>query len=173
MLQFEKKIINLPPEVKVSQKGAFIIFSGPKGKENLKLPFCCKVKKNSNKLYFKTVGNSNLDNTIRSIIHNITQGVSRGFGIEIKLIGTGYRCELQNNNLHFKLGFNHNVIMKIPQGIKINILKPSHFLVEGSNPEKLGQFVSTIQTFRSPEPYKGKGIVRVGETIRRKQVTKS
>ncbi len=173
MLQFEKKIINLPPEVKVSQKGAFIIFSGPKGKENLKLPFCCKVKNFSNKLYFKTVGDSNLDNTIRSIIHNIIQGVSRGFGIEIKLIGTGYRCELQKNNLHFKLGFNHNVIMEIPQGIKINILKPSHFLVEGSNPEKLGQFVSTIQNFRSPEPYKGKGIVQVGETIRRKQVTKS
>ncbi len=173
MLQLENNIIYLPPEIKVCQKGAFIKFNGSKGKEKLKLPFCCKIKVNSNKLYLKMIGNDNLERTIKSIIHNIIQGVSRGFGIEIILIGTGYRCELQNNTLYFKLGFNHSVVMKIPEGININILKPSHFLVEGSNPEKLGQFVSTIQGFRPPEPYKGKGIVRVGEKIRRKQVTKS
>ncbi|STD54263.1 50S ribosomal protein L6 [Empedobacter falsenii] len=116
--------------------------------------------------------NKALHGLYRSLINNMITGVTEGFKKQLELVGVGYRASNNGQKLDLSLGFSHNIVIELPQEIKVETLTE-----KGKNPiitlsshdnQLLGMIVAKIRSYRKPEPYKGKGIKYVGEIIRRK-----
>jgi large subunit ribosomal protein L6 len=107
--------------------------------------------------------------TTRALIANMVKGVSTGYEKSMEITGTGYRAAVQGQNLVLNLGYSHDVIYPVPQGIKISCERPTAIKVEGVDKRQVGQVAAEIRAFRGPEPYKGKGVRYADETIRRKE----
>ncbi len=104
---------------------------------------------------------------MRSLVNNMVVGVSKGFEKKLEINGVGYRVNLQGTDLKFNLGFSHDVIYKLPQGITA-ITEQNTITVNGIDKQQVGQVAAEIRALKKPEPYKGKGIKYVGERILRK-----
>ena len=105
----------------------------------------------------------------RSLIANMVEGVTKGYERRLEIEGVGYRAEKpQGNKLTLALGYSHPVVFEIPEGVKIEVPKPTIVVVKGIDKQKVGQAASEIRKFRPPEPYKGKGVRYAGERIHRK-----
>lgn len=107
--------------------------------------------------------------TTRTLINNMVVGVSEGFKKELEINGVGYRAQVQGKELVLALGYSHEVRYAIPEGIEIKCEKPTSILVSGHNKQQVGHVAAEIRAWRGPEPYKGKGIKYVDETIVRKE----
>jgi large subunit ribosomal protein L6 len=107
--------------------------------------------------------------TTRANIQNMVKGVSTGYVKVLEITGTGYRAAVQGKNLVVNLGFSHDVVYEIPEGIKISCEKPTLIKVEGTDKRAVGQVCAELRSYRPPEPYKGKGVKFEGEAIRRKE----
>lgn len=108
--------------------------------------------------------------TTRACINTIIQGVAEGFTKNMELIGVGYKARVEGTKkLVLSLGFSHDVNFEIPEGIKITCASPTQISVFGADKQLVGQVAAEIRDYRSPEPYKGKGIRYVGEYVRRKE----
>ena len=101
----------------------------------------------------------------RSQIANIVHGVNTGFSKELEINGVGYRAAVQGKVLKLSLGYSHDVDFDIPDDVKITCVKPTEIKVEGIDQQVVGEVASKIRAWRSPEPYKGKGIRYKGEYI--------
>lgn len=107
--------------------------------------------------------------TTRANIANLLKGVSIGYSKTMEITGTGYRAVVNGSNLVINLGFSHDVVYPVPEGIKITTPKPTTIMVEGVDKRLVGQVAAEIRGWRPPEPYKGKGVRYTTETIRRKE----
>ena len=108
--------------------------------------------------------------TTRARINTMIKGVSDGFTKEMELIGVGYKARVEGTKkLVLSLGFSHDIDFAIPEGIKITCASPTQISVFGADKQLVGQVASEIRDYRSPEPYKGKGVRYVGEYVRRKE----
>jgi large subunit ribosomal protein L6 len=105
----------------------------------------------------------------RTLVQNLVAGVTEGFTKKLEITGVGYRASVQGQNLQLQLGYSHDVIYPIPQGIQIVCPKPTEIVITGIDKQKVGQVAAEIRRFRPPEPYKGKGIKYAGEFILRKE----
>lgn len=105
----------------------------------------------------------------RTVISNLITGVSEGFEKKLEITGVGYRAQLQGKNLQLALGFSHDVIYAVPEGIQIAVPKPTEVVVSGIDKQRVGQVAAEIRKYRPPEPYKGKGVRYAGEYIVRKE----
>ena len=105
----------------------------------------------------------------RTLINNMIIGVTSGFAKELEINGVGYRAAKQGNKLVMNLGYSHQVEMEEIEGIKIDVPQPNQIIISGPDKQKVGQFAAQVREKRPPEPYKGKGIKYVEETIRRKE----
>lgn len=104
----------------------------------------------------------------RTLINNMVVGVTKGFQRDLEINGVGYRAEVKGKELVLALGYSHPVNFPIPNGISIDVEKMTKLSVKGFDKELVGQTAAKIRSFRSPEPYKGKGIKYADETILRK-----
>lgn len=104
---------------------------------------------------------------MRTLVHNMVVGVSQGFSKQLEINGVGYRVAMQGADLKFNLGFSHDVIYKMPQGITATI-EQNKVTISGIDKQQVGQVAAEIRALKKPEPYKGKGIKYVGERILRK-----
>jgi large subunit ribosomal protein L6 len=104
----------------------------------------------------------------RTLINNMVVGVTKGFQRDLEINGVGYRAEVKGSELVLSLGYSHPVNFPIPNGILIDVEKMTKLSVKGFDKELVGQTAAKIRSFRSPEPYKGKGIKYADETILRK-----
>ena len=109
-----------------------------------------------------------LHGTTRALLANMINGLSSGFSKTLEVHGVGYRVALEGNNLSLVIGKSHPVLLPIPQGLKVELPKPTEIVVSGADKQKLGQFCAEIRNYKKPEPYKGKGIRYRGEHVRRK-----
>lgn len=107
--------------------------------------------------------------TARTLVANLVEGVSQGFTRRLEITGVGYRAQVQGNNLVLQLGYSHDVVYPMPEGIKITCPDQTHIVVSGADKEVVGQVASEIRAFRPIEPYKGKGIKYEGEFVLRKE----
>jgi large subunit ribosomal protein L6 len=107
--------------------------------------------------------------TSRTLVANLVAGVTKGFEDKLDITGVGYRASVQGKNLQIALGYSHDVIYPIPEGIAIVTPKPTEILITGIDKQKVGQVAAEIRGFRPPEPYKGKGVRYSGEYIFRKE----
>ena len=108
----------------------------------------------------------------RALVHNMVVGVSEGYKAELELVGVGYRANNQGNLLELVLGYTHSIFIQLPPEVKVETKternKNPRIMLESCDKQLLGQICSKIRSFRMPEPYKGKGVLFVGEVIRRK-----
>lgn len=174
MSRIGKKIIILPPEVKVKIEKSIISISGPKGTLQYKiLPQIEVHLKNDN----TAIQINKLENTkkaqaihglYRSIINNMVTGVSRGFEKKLIINGVGYRSQNEGQDLILNVGYSHPIYIKTPENINIKVENNTNITVYGINKETVGEIAAKIRATRPPEPYKGKGIKYANEIIRRK-----
>lgn len=105
----------------------------------------------------------------RTMIANIFTGVKDGFERKLEIQGVGYRAAMQGKNVQLSLGFSHEVIYDVPEGITVVCTKPTEIVITGIDKQKVGQVAAEIRSYRGPEPYKGKGVRYAGERVVRKE----
>jgi large subunit ribosomal protein L6 len=106
--------------------------------------------------------------TVRALIANMVQGVSRGFEKSLDIEGVGYNAKLDGKKLVLQVGYCHPVVLEIPAGLKVELPRPTSIKIRGADKQMVGEFASRVRKARPPEPYKGKGIRYTGESIIRK-----
>ena len=167
MSRIGKKAIAIPAGVKVAVSGNTVTVEG-KAKLSLDLPPHVAVEVADNQVVVKQASEAReagaMHGLARSLINNMVIGVTAGFKKELQIVGVGYKAALQGSKLNLSLGYSHPIIYQIPEGVKVT-LNENKILVEGADKQLVGQTAAEIRRFRSPEPYKGKGIRYVDERI--------
>ncbi|MGF1626677.1 MAG: 50S ribosomal protein L6 [Alphaproteobacteria bacterium] len=107
--------------------------------------------------------------TTRALIKNMVTGVSEGFTVHLDIVGVGYRAAVQGNNLQLQLGYSHEVLYPIPEGLTIRCETPTTIAISGASRQRVGQVAAELRSYRPPEPYKGKGVKYRTETVLRKE----
>ncbi|HTD90149.1 MAG TPA: 50S ribosomal protein L6 [Burkholderiales bacterium] len=166
----------IPEKVDVTLNAAEISVKGPMGTLSRKLTSNVLVKKVENRIEFAVNENSNQANamsgTIRALVSNMVVGVSIGFEKKLSLVGVGYRAQAQGDKLNLTLGFSHPVVHQLPKGVKAETPTQTEIIIKGADRQQVGQVAADIRAYRSPEPYKGKGVRYVGEQIVLKETKK-
>ena len=166
------KPVAIPQNVKVSLMKSCVEVEGSKGKLQFPIYMRIKVAVEDNQVKVSRIGNGKHERALhgltRAMIANMIQGVNVGFVKELEMSGVGYRGQLSGKKLVLQLGFSHPVEYVIPEGIALEMPKPTKIVIKGIDKQKVGQAAAHIRAFLPPEPYKGKGIRYAGEQIRRK-----
>ena len=173
MSRIGKKAVPIPTGVTASVEGQTVKVKGPKGAMQVVLPddVTVTMDKGEVKVDPRNDGKRarSMWGTSRTLVNNLVTGVTKGFEKKLEITGVGYRAALQGKNLQIALGYSHDVIYPVPEGIAITTPKPTEILVTGIDKQKVGQVAAEIRAFRPPEPYKGKGVKYAGEFIFRKE----
>jgi large subunit ribosomal protein L6 len=173
MSRVGKKPVAIPSGVTASVEGQVVKVKGPKGALSLVLhdDVTAKVEDGGIKVdpRAETKRARAMWGTYRSLLDNVMTGVTKGFERRLEISGVGYRAALQGKNLQVQLGYSHDIVYPIPEGITIAVPKPTEIVVSGIDGQKVGHVAAEIRAFRKPEPYKGKGVKYAGEYIFRKE----
>ena len=173
MSRIGKKSVPIPSGVTASVEGQTVKMKGPKGALQFVAPDDVAVKLDEGAIKVDPRLDSKralaMWGTSRTLIANLVTGVTKGFESKLDITGVGYRASIQGKNLQIALGYSHDVVFPIPDGIAIVTPKPTEIVVTGIDKQKVGQVAAEIRSFRPPEPYKGKGVRYSGEYIFRKE----
>jgi large subunit ribosomal protein L6 len=173
MSRIGKKPVAIPTGVTAAVEGQTVKMKGPKGALALVLPDDVTVKMDKGAIKVdpkaETLRARAMWGTSRTLVANLVTGVTKGFEDKLEITGVGYRASVQGKNLQIALGYSHDVVYPIPEGIAIATPKPTEILITGMDKQKVGQVAAEIRGFRPPEPYKGKGVRYAGEYIFRKE----
>ncbi|AKU80254.1 50S ribosomal protein L6 [Spiroplasma turonicum] len=174
MSRIGNRILPIPNGVEVKVEGNNVVtIKGQKGE--LKQTFSPLIKIIVEDQQIKTIRENEikhtkqLHGTTNSILEGMLTGTHTGFVKELSIVGVGYRAALAGNKINLSLGFSHPVEYEIPQGITVEIPKPTEIKIMGINKQLVGQVAADIRAYRKPEPYKGKGVKYKDEKIIRKQ----
>ncbi|GJL95234.1 MAG: 50S ribosomal protein L6 [Hyphococcus sp.] len=173
MSRIGKKVIPVPQGVTISVDGQAVKAKGPKGELEFVVNDLCLVALENDEVTIKPVDNSKPARSMwgmcRTRIANMVDGVSTEFTKTLELVGVGYRAQMKGSSLSLALGYSHDIDYAVPDGIKIATPKPTEIVITGIDKQKVGQTAAEIRAFRSPEPYKGKGVKYSDEYIFRKE----
>jgi large subunit ribosomal protein L6 len=177
MSRIGKLPVNLPSGVTISVSDDNVVsVKGPLGTLSQKVDSDIKVEVENNVLVLSRPNDEkrlkSLHGLYRALIANMVTGVSKGYRKDLELVGVGYRAEANGQRLEMSLGYSHDIVMELPQEIKVETKteKRSNPVITLSSIDKqlIGHIAAKIRSLRPPEPYKGKGIKFVGEQLRRK-----
>jgi large subunit ribosomal protein L6 len=173
MSRVGKKPVSVPSGVTANVSGSTINVKGPKGALSLVFDDRVAVQMDKGEIKVDPKDESKaaraLWGTTRANLNNIMTGVTQGFERRLEITGVGYRAAVQGKNLQLALGYSHDVLYPIPEGIAVATPKPTEIVVTGIDKKKVGQVAAEIRSYRPPEPYKGKGVRYAGEFIFRKE----
>ncbi len=173
MSRVGKNPVSIPQGVTCQLNGSEIVVKGKNGEMSALLSRDVKVTQADDGIVVKPIDDSKqarmLWGTWRSRIQNMVNGVSEGFTVKLEVNGVGYRASVEGANLKLQLGYSHDILYPIPEGIQIKCEKPTLIAVSGMDRQKVGQVAAEIRSYRKPEPYKGKGIKYENEYILRKE----
>lgn len=173
MSRIGRKPVAIPAGVEVNLDGQTLTVKGPKGTLTKTFHNRMAIAVENNEIVVTRPSDAKEDRSLhgltRTLIHNMVEGVTTGFKKELEINGVGYRAAKQGNKLVMNLGYSHQVEMEEIDGIKIDVPQPNQIVISGPDKQKVGQFAAQVREKRPPEPYKGKGIKYVDETIRRKE----
>ena len=110
-----------------------------------------------------------MSGTMRQLVNNMVNGVSKGFEKKLSLVGVGFKAQAQGAKLNLSVGFSHPVDIAMPQGITVATPAPTEIVIKGADRQRVGQIAAEIRAVRPPEPYKGKGIKYLEERVNRKE----
>jgi len=173
MSRVGKRPVTIPSGVTATVEGQTVKMKGPKGQLQFIVHDDVEVKFENGAVKvaprFETNRAQAMYGTARAQVANLVAGVTKGFEKKLEITGVGYRAALQGKNLQLLLGYSHEILYPIPEGIAIATPRPVEIVVTGIDKQKVGQVAAEIRAFRPPEPYKGKGVKYAGEYIFRKE----
>ena len=173
MSRIGKKSVPVPAGVTVSLSGASLSVKGPKGELKMVLVEHVLAKLEDGGIKVDPRDKSKMARSCwglsRTLVANMVKGVTQGYSKTLEISGVGYRAAVAGKGLQLNLGYSHDVNFPIPEGIEIKTPKPTEIVISGIDKQRVGQVAAEIRDFRSPEPYKGKGVKYAGEYIFRKE----
>ncbi|WP_027469939.1 50S ribosomal protein L6 [Deefgea rivuli] len=176
MSRVAKNPVTIPAGVEVNIAAGEIVVKGPKGSLAQPIVSDVTVKIEDGNVVFAANGNSKfaraMSGTLRALVNNMVNGVSKGFERKLTLVGVGYRAQAQGEVLNLSLGFSHPVAHSIPKGITCETPTQTEILLKGADKQLVGQVAAEIRAYRSPEPYKGKGVRYADEVVVIKETKK-
>lgn len=173
MSRIAKNPLAMPEGVSAEMKNDILTVKGKLGELTLKVVKEISVTVEGSSVSVQPLSQSRFAKamwaTTWRLIDCMCIGVSKGYERKLELKGVGYRAQIQGQDLVMQLGYSHDVIMPIPQGIKVEVEKQTAVTMTGIDKQQLGQFASEVRSKRPPEPYKGKGVKYAEERIIRKE----
>jgi large subunit ribosomal protein L6 len=177
MSRIGKLPIEIPAGVTINvSKENFVTVKGPRGTLTQQVDTDLEIAIEANQMLVKRPTEQKrhraMHGLYRSLLNNMVVGVSKGYEIKLELVGVGYRAEAQNQVLDLVLGFSHHTYLQIPSEVKVEAVTDKRanpiITLNSADKQLIGHVAAKIRSFRSPEPYKGKGVKFVGEKLRRK-----
>ena len=176
MSRVGKMPVAVPQGVDVSIKQDQISVKGTGGTLSMAQNALVKVSNDAGKLSFAPANDSReanaMSGTMRQLVNNMVQGVTKGFEKKLSLVGVGYKAAAQGAKLNLTVGYSHPVNIEMPAGITVATPTPTEIVVKGADRQRVGQLAAEIRAVRPPEPYKGKGIRYADEKITIKETKK-
>jgi len=176
MSRIGKLPVTLPSGVELTVGAEELTVKGPLGTLKQRLSPNVTVTREATKVLFEAVGGSSdadaMSGTLRALLANMVQGVTKGFERKLTLVGVGYRAQAQGDKLNLTLGFSHPVAHRMPKGVKVETPTQTEILVKGIDKQQVGQVAAEIRAYRPPEPYKGKGVRYADEVVIIKETKK-
>jgi len=172
MSRVGNSVIIIPEGVKVENNTQHLLVTGPNGKLSVDICEEINIKIQDNNLSVSRNGEDKVSKamhgTTRQLISNAVEGVTNGFSKHLEIIGVGYNAKSQNNRVILQLGFSHDIIFDLPEGIEA-VAQKGELEIKGIDKQLVGQVAAKIRSLRKPEPYKGKGVRYKDEYVRSKQ----
>ena len=176
MSRVAKNPVAIPSGVEVLISDTEIAVKGPLGSLRQALTGQVSVEREGDTLVCKAregiVNSRAMSGTVRALVNNMVTGVSKGFERKLTLVGVGYRAQAQGDKLNLSLGFSHPVVHQMPAGVKVETPTQTEILIKGVDKQQVGQVAAEVRAYRSPEPYKGKGVRYADEAVVLKETKK-
>jgi large subunit ribosomal protein L6 len=176
MSRIAKNPVVIPEKVEVSLGQSELTVKGPLGTLRQALSSDVVVKIDAGQVTFVAANGSiqanAMSGTMRALVANMVQGVKQGFEKKLTLVGVGYKAQAQGNKVNLALGFSHPIVHLLPEGVKAETPTQTEILIKGVDRQKVGQVAAEIRAYKSPEPYKGKGVRYANETVVIKETKK-
>ena len=176
MSRVGKSPIQVPTGAEIQIAGALLTVKGPLGTLTHHLHPLVSLKQEDGSLqvtcYDESRESNALSGTTRALVNNMVTGVTKGFERKLNLIGVGYRAAAQGKSLKLQLGFSHDVIYELPEGVKAETPTQTEIIIKGANKQQVGQVAAEVRSYRTPEPYKGKGVRYSDEVVLIKETKK-
>jgi large subunit ribosomal protein L6 len=173
MSRIGKHPIDIPTGVSVSFAESVLFCKGKNGAFEFKVHDSVQTKVEDGKITFSPVDDGKVARsmwgTCRAIVAKGVSGLSANFVKKVTLMGVGYKASVQGSKLVMQLGYSHDIVFAIPDGVKITCESPTVIAVSGANSQLVGEVVKKLQKYRIPEPYKGKGVIVEGQFVYRKE----
>ena len=175
MSRIGNRKIEVPSNVTVTYENNIVNVTGPKGSLSRELlkDIDLEQKENTIILTRKNEAAKAMHGTMNALIHNMIEGVSKGYEKGLEIVGVGYRFNVQGKKLVINAGYSHPVEMAIPEGLTVEAVSNTEITIKGIDKILVGEFAANVRKVRRPEPYKGKGIRYKDEHIRRKEGKKA
>jgi large subunit ribosomal protein L6 len=168
--------VKIPAGVEVALGEAQLVVKGPLGTLTQPVSGGVRVKRDGDAVKFERDNDSieanAMSGTLRALLANMVQGVTKGFEKKLNLVGVGYRAQAAGETLNLTLGFSHPVAHKMPKGVKVETPTQTEILIKGIDKQQVGQVAAEIRGYRPPEPYKGKGVRYADEVVVLKETKK-
>jgi large subunit ribosomal protein L6 len=176
MSRVAKYPVELPVGVEFMVNESLVSIKGPLGTLTQRLLPSVQVVRDGTSIVCKAVeGAPNagaMSGTMRALVNNMVNGVTKGFQKKLTLVGVGYRAQAQGDKLNLSLGFSHPVVHSMPVGIKVETPTQTEVLIKGIDRQVVGQVAAQVRAYRPPEPYKGKGVRYSDEVVVIKETKK-
>jgi large subunit ribosomal protein L6 len=176
MSRIGKNPIPVPDKVEITVANDMLTVKGPLGTLKQAISPDVAVKFDDGKLTFATTNDSQQANamsgTLRAIAANMVHGVKQGFERKLTLVGVGYKAQVQGTKVNLNLGFSHPIVHVLPEGVKAVAPTQTEIVISGADRQKVGQVAAEIRAYKSPEPYKGKGVRYADEKVSLKETKK-
>jgi large subunit ribosomal protein L6 len=176
MSRIGKNPVVVPKGVEVTLTADEVAVKGPLGSLTQRLSSDIKIERNGDELLCKvnndTAQANAMSGTIRALVANMVLGVTKGFEKKLSLVGVGYRAQAQGDKLNLSLGYSHPVVHQMPKGVKVETPSQTEIVIKGTDKQQVGQVAAEVRAYRSPEPYKGKGVRYVDEKVVLKETKK-
>lgn len=176
MSRIAKYPVELPSGVSVALASDKITVKGGKGELSMPVHASVEIVQDDKILNFKAKagvkGAGMMAGTTRALVANMVKGVSAGFERKLELVGVGYRAKAAGSTLNLTLGYSHPIDYELPAGVTVETPTQTEILLKSTDKQLLGQVAAEIRAYRSPEPYKGKGVRYSDEVVHRKEAKK-
>jgi len=173
MSRIGKKPVQVPAGIEASLNGREFSVKGPKGVLSMTFVDEVDVKFDNGEVSVTPIGDGKRARSMwgmqRTLANNLIDGVTEGFTKTLELNGVGYRAQMQGRNVNLQLGFSHDILYEVAEGIDVSCPNQTTIIVTGIDKQKVGQVAAEIREYRKPEPYKGKGVKYQDEYIFRKE----
>jgi len=175
MSRIAKYPIEVPKGVEVTLSGAEVSVKGPLGTLKQSMLPSVTIERDGDKLQVRAGAAENagaMSGTMRALVANMVSGVTKGFEKKLTLVGVGYKAQAQGTKLNLSLGFSHPIVHEMPNGIKVETPTQTEIVIKGIDKQLVGQVAAEVRAYRSPEPYKGKGVRYADEVVVIKETKK-